>query len=402
MNLLINPSSMVQMGYTPPPLGLLYIAAMDRDTVIRDMALYPDMPIEDEYRSWPIKVVGVPIYTVGRQESFRLLKMAHDHGAITVAGGPHVPLMFKMDWSPIEQYPFINHFVLDDGEVPWKEITQYSKKGDPVTIWKEDPKHPYELDSLPIPDYCKIKGDKYPARPSNVRSFNGIDLESVSRYSIVLGRGCSGSCNFCSTWWVHGKYRHHGEQWINAHIRALVDAGARHLCWQDDCLTADRGAFLSLCNTLGHYRLASIGTTRADCFDNDLAKAAHEAGFYEMSFGIESGSQRLLNFIHKDTNLEAAFVARDACRKNNIQFTALMMKGYPYETEDDKRTTREFLQRLSPDNIGTLGYTMVLPGTKLYQDCKRANLINDDFWLSDNGSYIYSGGLDVQSTDANI
>ena len=42
MNLLVNPSSMVQLGYTPPPLGLLYIAAMNDDTYIVDAALGDD------------------------------------------------------------------------------------------------------------------------------------------------------------------------------------------------------------------------------------------------------------------------------------------------------------------------------------------------------------------------
>jgi len=388
MNLLINPSSMSQGDYNPPPLGLLFIAATDPDTVIVDMALDPKFNIENFLKETKPSVVGVPIYTAGRKESFRLLKLAKENGAVTVAGGPHVPLMFQMDWSPNEQYPFIDHFVFKDGEIPWSIIVKSPEI--PGCNWT---KTEMDLDSLPLPAYERIDYNKYPARPGVLNEYNGIDLRNTPRYSIVFGRGCIGHCHFCSTWWVHGKYHHHSVDWMTKHLQQLKSIGAKHLCFQDDCLTIDKQAFIDLCKVMEPMGFACFGTTRVDCVDDDITFAAKKAGFYELSFGIEHGSQNMLNKMNKETDISFAFKARESCAKAGIKFTALVMTGYPEETQLDALINQEFIYRLKPDHLASHGHTMIFPGTTLYSRCKAAGLLNDKFWLSDEPYYYYRGGL---------
>jgi len=391
-NLLINPSSMIQLEYTPPPLGLIFLAAMDNSTKIIDMALYPEFKIEQYIIENKPKVVGVPIYTVGRNESLKLLKIAKKHGAITVAGGPHVPLMYTMDWKPEEEYPYIDHFVIGDGEYAWEEITKNvdDRKG---IIWKTNRKDLPDLNNLPLPAYEKTDHRKYPARTSCVKEWRGIDLTIEPRYSIVFGRGCLGKCSFCSTWWVNGPYRCHSIKWMEKHLMQLWDLGARHLTFQDDCLTADKQAFLELCKAMKKFNFVAYGTSRVDSVDDEIMEAAREAGFYEFSFGIEHGSQAMLNIMHKNSAIELSFKARESCKKAGIYFTALMMEGYPGETQKEIIENDTFLKKLNPDNIGSLGFTMILPGTSLYQKCKNANLIDDSFWLSESPYFNYAEGI---------
>ncbi len=180
---------------------------------------------------------------------------------------------------------------------------------------------------------------------------------------------------------------------MKKHLDQLWSMGARHLCFQDDCLTVDRDAFLDLCRILKEYNFACFGTTRADCIDQEIVEAAYDAGFYEFAIGIEHGSQRMLDAMHKKTNLDAAFKAREFCRKAGISFTALMMEGYPGETAEDRQENKQFLAKLDPDCIGTIGHIMVLPGTKLYRQCRDAGLLNDDFWLGNEPYFTYQGGL---------
>jgi anaerobic magnesium-protoporphyrin IX monomethyl ester cyclase len=387
MNLLINPSSMIQCGYTPPPLGLLFLAAMNDDTRIIDMAMFPNFEIESHLANVRPNVVGVPIYSAGRSEGFRLLKLAKEAGCITVAGGPHVPLMFTMDWEPTAEYPYIDHFVFGDGEQSWLEITQRPHSG--PKLWKQDMKNPCDLNALPLPAYDRIPHARYPARASFVTEWKGVDLTATPRYSIVFGRGCTGTCNFCSTWWVHGKYHHHSIEWMRRHFDQLSGLGARHLVFQDDCLTVDRKEFLDLCRIMEAYQFVCIGTTRVDYVDDEIAAAAFRAGFYEISFGIEHGSQLVLDKMHKNTNLGAAFKAREACAKAGIKFTALMIDGYPGETREDQQKSRDLLAKLKPDLFSSLGFTMVFPGTRLYSQCKKSGLVEDSFWLGDEPFFIY-------------
>jgi len=197
----------------------------------------------------------------------------------------------------------------------------------------------------------------------------------------------------CSTWWVNGKYRAHGKDWMARELDLMWNMGVRHLCFNDDCLTADREAALDLCDALEGYGFAWFGTTRVDCLDLELAQRMKAVGCYELSFGIESGSPAILKRMNKKTDLAAAFAARTACRAAGIKFTALMIHDFPGQTAETAREDAAFRRELQPDEWGSLGHTAVLPGTALYQQCKRVGLITDDFWLGTDDWYVYHGGL---------
>ncbi|KKM97857.1 hypothetical protein LCGC14_1163760 [marine sediment metagenome] len=383
MNLLINPPAMIQSGYTPPPLGLLYLAAMDAETEVYDAALYRG-GVQEVLDTKKPRVVGVPIYTAQRHDSLDVLRAAKAMGAITVAGGPHVAVMTG---QLVEYYgDFIDHFVVGDGEMAWKQICHEGQMAKVKLALR------VTLDDLPLPAWEKVDLLAYPARGSGV--VRGNDLAVLPRISIVLGRGCTGHCSFCSSFWVNGKYRCHSTGWMERNLDVLWGMGVRHLVFQDDCLTADKEAVLGLCELLAKdYWFSWHATTRVDCFSEDIAAAMKNGGCYEISFGIESSSPSVLKRMQKEIDPARAFEARDICRRVGIRFTALMMSGYPSQTPEMLREDKEFLRKLQPDGHGTVGSTWVLPGTALYRECKNAGLLDDDFWLGPEPYYIYQGGL---------
>ncbi|MFA6281476.1 MAG: cobalamin-dependent protein, partial [Candidatus Omnitrophota bacterium] len=293
MNLIVNPPGMTQEGYAAPPLGLLYLATMT-DTVIFDAAIEKES-VDSVLRRFKPRVVGVPIYTPFRHDSLKVLKMAKEYGAVTVAGGPHVSIMHK---QLAANYDFIDHLVIGDGEFAWKQVCE---KGLPSRVAR----FPVEdINSLPVPDWNLIKIENYPSRGSGI--YRGVKLDSVPRGSMLLGRGCDGNCTFCSTWWVNGKYRFHTKDWLARHIDGQWQRGIRHLNFQDDCLTANRDATLWLCQVLSRYGFAWRGTTRVDCVDEELVREMFVSGCYNLTFGIESGSPEMLKKINKNTDLAAA------------------------------------------------------------------------------------------------
>lgn len=383
MNLLINPPAMIQSGYTPPPLGLLYLAAMDDETVVWDAALHRG-GVSWALDQWQPKVVGVPVYTMGRHDSLQVLRQAKRHGAVTVAGGPHVAVMQQ---QMVDTYGhFIDHFVVGDGEVAWQKLC--SGETMPQVI-----KQRVELDDLPLPAWGKVPLADYPARAHRVTHHRGNDLTTLPRISVVFGRGCSGRCAFCSTFWINGEYRHHTGRWMADNLAELWRRGVRHLVFQDDNFTDDRDAVMELCGVLAKYGFSWHATARVNGFDYEVASAMHSSGCYEISFGIESGSKMILHEMGKGIEPEHAHAARAICREVGIGFTALMMEGYPHQTPDTQEEDRAFLKELRPDGMGTVGVTWVLPGTRLYKQCKGAGLIDDAFWLGEEPVYVYQGGL---------
>lgn len=385
MNLLINPSGMKTRRYSPVPLNLLCLAAMDEETEIFDDAVRPgpDPTFIEELNP---RVVGVPVYTTTRHNSLEYLHRAKDCGAVTVAGGPHVSIMFE---QMIEHYgDFIDHFVISNGELAWQAICNGEDVPQVVKMPIED------LDTLPLPAWEKIDVSAYPDRVhENFEMHRGHDLTKVPRGPIVLGRGCTGQCTFCSNWRLQGKPRSHGKEWMAANLAQLWDLGLYHLIFWDATMTSDRQAVVDLCDVLEEYNFSWLCNTRADEMDADLALRMASAGCYMIAFGIESGSQTILNRMHKQIDLSKAFAAREACQQAGIHFRALMMGKFPGTTVATDRETGKFLAKLQPDDRGSVGSTWVFPGTVLYQQCKRAGLIDDSFWLDDEPYYVYKGGL---------
>ncbi len=365
MNLLVKPASFSMIGVSPPPLGLLYMAAMDPETRVWD-SVYDGSPMQtiqhDKYR-----VVGVQVYTPGRKESLRYLEQAKANGSITVAGGPHVAVLRKQ----MEKYEFIDHLVLGDGEIAWRWICDYYSgrdiKDKPPRVIRRLVSN---LDALPLPAWDRIPIQRH-----------------RHRICVVLGRGCDGQCTFCSAWWVNGKYRFHGEEWITAHLKVLWDNGIRYLVWDDDCLTNDPVGTQGLINAMGRFHFTAEGVTRVDKLTRETVSDLKRVGFTKLGFGIESGSQTILDKINKKTDLSMAFHAREWCREFGVQFKALVMQGFPFETAETRAEDAEFRRKLNPDEWGSVGYIMVFPGTQLYRNLVHEGKIDDTFWDSEEPCY---------------
>jgi len=369
MNFLINPACMKFRGNTPPPLALLYIAAVEDNTIIHDEAIKPKMDLK---KVRP-RIVGVPVYTKNRHASLDRLREAKASGAITVAGGCHVSIMTT---QMVEHYGhFIDYFVVGDGELAWKAICAGEDVPRVVKMRVE------KLDILPLPAWNLIDWREYQ------------EIRGAPRISILLGRGCTGRCTFCSAWWVNGRPRVHGLEWMERHLTLLWEMGVRHLVFWDDSLTMDKEAMTGLCDILDGFEFYWTGTARTDEMDGELALRMAKAGCYMLAFGIESGSPAILARMKKKARLIDAFSARAACREAGIRFSALMIDGFPGSTAETERETATFKEKLSPDAWGSAGHTMVFPGTALYQECKRAGLIDDSFWLGKTPYYRYAGGL---------
>lgn len=385
MNLLVISGGLKQGANNGFPLGLLYLAANDDDTTILDLAINPQINIAKYIKEHKPKVVGVTMYTPNRHEALRILKIAKNNGAITVAGGPHTSIAKD---QLLQHYGhFVDHFVLGDGEIAWKKICAGEKLDQVVKIRVED------LDSLPLPAWDKINWKEYAAKagdesPKYIKEFRGYDLTKEYPLPITLGRGCNAKCTFCSTWWVNGRYHFHGKEWTNSLLKKMWDLGIRRLTFEDDCLTANRQAALDLCDILEGYNFVWFGTSRVDCIDTELAKRMHEVGCYGLSFGVETSSESVLSNMNKDAIANDALLARKACKDAGIFFTALMMMGFPGMTQETHMEDQAFLEKLKPDDVGCLGQTWVLPGTVLYNKCKKQGLITDDFWLGPDPHFV--------------
>ena len=312
--LLINLPSTVQDGYKPSPLGILYLASYLRKNVphikvnVVDGALLGSVAIYRKIKKFHPDLTGLSVMTPGRIEAVDIakkIKKILPHCRI-VFGGIHPTIMWQ---QMMQHYPIIDYIIKGEGEITLSELVQNSSlpqiKG---LIWRKsfqiinNPSQPLiqHLDQIPFPAWDLINIQKYPPRGQGV--INGIDLEKEVRVPIIFSRGCMGACTFCSTWKIWQGYRCRSGHNVAQEIALLVRKyHAKHFVFQDDTLTGNRQEMINFCHEIikRKLKIAIIGCTRVDHVDLSLLKLMKRAGFYELSYGIESGSPNMLKKINK-------------------------------------------------------------------------------------------------------
>jgi radical SAM superfamily enzyme YgiQ (UPF0313 family) len=97
-----------------------------------------------------------------------------------------------------------------------------------------------------------------------------------------------------------------------------------------------------------------------------------------LAFGFESGSERILNYLKKNTvTVEQNRNAIRLCKKYGFFVTGNYMLGNPGETREDLDKTLQLI-RDSPIDELTITKTTPLPGTELWEYAKHKGIINED------------------------
>jgi len=400
--LLVNPDSAAQEGYSNPPLGLAYLAGtLERHGIqvrIVDGFLVGRIGIEQAVREFDPGLVGITCYTPGRTSVIDIAKWVKTYrrDMITVLGGPHATIMWKQIMINYQQ---VDMCVLGEGEqtlleivlgTPYAQITGVVWRNDDVVTKNLPRKYIENLDFIPFPAWHLLPLHQYPNRGSGVH--NGIDLSIEPRISVVFSRGCSASCSFCSTWWIWRGHRCRSAANMADELELLNQQhGFRHIIFADDAFSADMLAAKTLCQEIitRRIKIAWLATTRVDAVDHELLQLMRESGCYEISYGVESGSQRILDLMGKKATVQQAKEAIIATKETGIRATVLLIVGNEGETSESVNETVDFLNDTDPDNIGSVGGLWIFPGTALYTRAKREKLIDDSFWLTDEPIKVY-------------
>ena len=216
--------------------------------------------------------------------------------------------------------------------------------------------------------------------------------------SLITSRGCSFNCAFCashSMW--NGRTRYRSTENIVSEIRQIVEStGIRQFGMWDDNLTLNRKRCLKLCGELKELDIAWRCLVRADRLDSEICEAMAIAGCKEIWPGIESGDQRVLDFLDKRIDREKMLEGCRNAKKAGLKIKALFMIGTPGERIDTPELNREYIRRLDFDMI-TLSTFTPLPGSPVWNDPDRYNceILSRDFrkynqyyWVMKNGKKI--------------
>jgi radical SAM superfamily enzyme YgiQ (UPF0313 family) len=246
------------------------------------------------------------------------------------------------------------------------------------------------LDQLPFPDYDEFKKDI----EENLYS-------QPNRLDILNSRGCINGCYFCYERLYWQKFRTmSGEklfEQILSHITKFPKIN--YFYFNSLLLNADLDVLEKFCDLVIKEKItitwAGQAMVRKDMTRDILQKMA-KSGCKWLGYGIESGSQKILNKMNKKFNIEDAYEVLKNTHEVGISVQINIMFGFPGETESDFQQTLDFVTKVRPyiDNIlASQSFCTLEKETYMYKNPEQFGISPDSkhhlFWKSDNGKNNY-------------
>jgi radical SAM superfamily enzyme YgiQ (UPF0313 family) len=295
---------------------------------------------------------------------------------------------------------FVDAIVLREGDITLPEICKdMEEKGHfekiPGLVFKKDGeiingglREPVQsLDSIPFADYT---------------DFNFTQYANPTRIDFFSSRGCVNKCHYCDERQYLQRYRYRSGRRLFEELRYHMsyNPNIKFIFFCDSVANGSLKAMREFSELLIKHNIkvawSGQAVVRKD-MDAELLKLMAKAGCTFLSYGIETGSERVLKTMNKKlATIEVAEQNLKDTHNSGIRAFANFMFGYPTETEEDFLQTLEFIRRnrrwidgVSP----SAGFTVIVPNTYLYENLMEFGLEPEKphhlYWSTKDGKNTY-------------
>lgn len=392
-------------GSELPPLGLALMAAVTREqgyqVKIIDAAalrLSYDDTLKAILQESP-DVLGITSTTITIYNAAtvaRMVKKANDRMKIVI-GGTHVTACPR---ETMAAFPEFDVGVVGEGEITFLELLQhfkeekglngclglvFQKNGETVFTGRRE--FIKDLDQLPFPAWDLLPNlvDYYqPAADSLNRSPATL---------LITSRGCAGKCIFCEKSMFGNLYRGYSAEYIVRMVEHLQkNYGIKEIFFEDDNFLVFRKTIQDFCRLLKEKKLDLSFSVmgRVDAVNPQTLKMLKDAGCWQIGYGCESGSQKILDIINKGVKVEQIEKALRLTREAGLKIKGLFMIGNFGETKETIAATFSFIRNNPMDDFHINCFTP-FPGTeaarlasqygKFDPDWHKANMISPDNFI---------------------
>ncbi len=373
---LVNPGVQKRFAeYEPLHIGYLaaYLLANNIDVSIIDECAGDNL--KECLQTIKPDIVGVTATTPLIPRAYTILSYAKKEGMRTVIGGPHASSL------PDEAKKYADFVVVGEGErALLKMVNGEADSGILTADYIND------LDTIPLPARHLIKQEYYADKRRHMPVADHYFLAKRGKLaSLITSRGCPYECIYCHNSRRKTPVRYTGSERIIEEIvylkeKYLIDS----LFFMDDDFFINTSRLKVLCEMLidNKIHMEWSANSRVNTVDKETLLLAKEAGLRQVNFGIESGSQNVLDFLDKKTSVEKAEYAVRIAREAGLLVYATVMLGNPYETKQDMQATQNFILGNHIDSLG-ICITTPYPGTELWEWCEHNNCIPDEYGWGD-------------------
>jgi len=414
--LLINPPSWIHSKVhmdMNPNLGLLYLAAVlekagyEVKVIDAECLRYTWKALRRKLEDEMPDIVGITCTTFSYMSLKETVKIAREilpHSKIFI-GGPHVTALVG---ESLLENRAADIAIIGEGEQTLLELIKLIEENGPINrvngiVFRSGDEIVFTSRRLPIKDLDSIP---FPARhllQPNITMYRGNEpLVSKPETVMIWSRGCPHRCLFCSNP-VFGRQqtRYRSPKNIVDEIEMLHDKyNIKSIFVYDDELVGmseyQNGWLMQVCDEIISRGLNDIiYKCQGRCSQYvkfEVLKKMRKAGFLCVMWGVESGSQKVLNAIKKDITTKNIVETFKLAKLSEIRNLAFIMAGNVLETREDVRKTISLLKRIEPDYVQVTA-TTPLPGSELW------NIAVSKNWIKSNDLSQYFMFKPISRTD---
>ncbi len=233
-----------------------------------------------------------------------------------------------------------------------------------------------DMDALPMPAWEMFDLRKYRSSRLIWRRSRVGGLETT--------RGCCFNCSFCDKTVFGRRVRSKSPSRTVSEIEYMLECGFEEIHFRGDLFLANTGWAETICRRIMDRGLKFPWNLqyglRVDRVSERILDLARRAGCYGVSFGIESGSQDVLDAMNKRTTVEQCHRAIEMAHRLGLQTTGFFIVGYLNECERTIRETLEFTKRRPQLDFLKATRAVPLPNTTFFDRLKADSRILTEQW----------------------
>ena len=329
-------------------------------------------------------LVGLSCYSSSMSSASRLVEALKRASVETpiVLGGIHPT---SVPNETMERLPLVDYIVMGEGEESIceladaiaGEINPHDVKG----ICFREGKEIVRNDPRPL------LGD-FSSR--SIPQFLFVNEENYDSVVLLTSLGCPFHCDYCASKVIFGKtVRFKPAEIVGQEIENLLrKKNVDVIRFGDDTFTVSKKHMLAIRDELEKRNIKvnlSVGS-RIDTLTEEKLEILNDMGVRHISFGIETGSERIQSLIHKGLSLDIVIPTIKLLDKYGITSLAFFIVNHPHETEDDMGKSLEFINQINracKHNTIEVNTGFPYPATPWWDYCREQKLTDKiDFYSS--------------------
>ena len=371
-----------------PPISILYLAASLQKAgynvavIDRDEDNISDLDILKRLNDYQPTLIGIPLFSNHMRTAYDLVNLLSSHNADwkIVIGGPHATARPEQVLEIFKGCNYVLRGESEDSIVDLARCIENNSSLDAVRglsykqngsiFHNPDAVVNMDLDSIQFPNR-KLIDTAY-----KKKTYFRIGHRGTTDV-IITSRGCPFNCNFCFK--ITKIFRARSPENVLEELMLIRSQGIRNVHIMDDLFVVPKSRCLTILKMIKEQKLDMEFKVRSrvDLINEELLVAMKEAGVKAVVYGFESGSQKILDLMNKQTTVEMNYKVIALTKKVGLQCYADIFIGYPGETIETINETQKFILKAKPTAVN-FAVMYPLPNTKVYDLAKeQGTLIND-------------------------